>query len=444
MLLRYFGLSEDPFGSTPDPRCLYASPTHREALASLKYGFASNRGFTALIAPPGMGKTTLLFRFLEDIRDSARSVFLFDIDNQCEPRELVGYILRDIGITPAHSSAEMHEQLNGVLVAEARAGRKFVVVIDEAQNLSDAALEMVRLLTNFETPRAKLMQIVLAGQPQLSDKLMQPSLVQLRQRISTICRLEPLSTGETCAYIDHRLKLAGYGGEPLFTKEALNLITEASQGIPRTINTLCFNALSLCCALKRKQVDGAIAAEVIADQQLIPQSRETYAVPAEVAAGKPYEPEQRKQVARLAKLLVPAVAVLLVVSVLGVLGLSELRPPRSHKAADVHSLDLKVLPASASVPTPATANTGKPIVAGPTPKTAPIEITVEPDQTLRSIAMQYLGSSDLQRLRQIQTLNPKLIDPDHIEAGQKIWLPGPPAAPLAENAILPANMRNLP
>jgi MSHA biogenesis protein MshM len=184
-----------------------------------------------------MGKTTLLFRFLDDIRESARTAFLFDIDSQCEPRELVGYILRDLDITPGATGAEMHDQLSGVLVAEARAGRRLVLVIDEAQNLSDAALETVRLLTNFETPLAKLMQIVLAGQTQLSNKLMQPSLVQLRQRISTICRLEPLSTEKIGAYIDHRLKFAGYSGGTLFTKEALNLITESSQGIPRTINT---------------------------------------------------------------------------------------------------------------------------------------------------------------------------------------------------------------
>src|ERR1019366_10696743 len=105
MFLRYFGLQDDPVGVTPEPRYLYQSNTHREALASLKYGFYSNRGFTALIAPPGMGKTTLLFRFLTDIRESPRSVFLFDIDAQCQPQELVGYILRDIGIAPGRSNA---------------------------------------------------------------------------------------------------------------------------------------------------------------------------------------------------------------------------------------------------------------------------------------------------------------------------------------------------
>jgi hypothetical protein len=336
----------------------------------------------------------------------------------------------------------MHDQLSGVLVAEARAGRGMVVVIDEAQNLSDAALEMVRLLTNFETPRAKLMQIVLAGQTQLSEKLMQPSLVQLRQRISTICRLEALSAEETTAYIEHRLKFAGYGGDPLFTKDALKEITEAGQGIPRTINTLCFNALSLCCALKRKQVDGRMAAEVISDQQLRPESRDNISASSEAAAGTSHQPVQRRRGASLVRLLVPVVALLLVLSVARVLGPSALRTYQSRRAGEVRSLDLRPLPPS--VPVPVVANTSKPIVAEPTPKAAPIEVTVEPHQRLGDIALQYLGSADLQSLRQIQALNPKLIDPNHIEPGQKIRLPDPLAAPVSENAALPANVRNLP
>ena len=293
MFLQYFGFQQDPFGTTPDPRCLYLSQTHREALASLEYGFLCNRGFTAMIAPPGMGKTTLLFRFLENIRESARTVFLFDVHAECEPREFVGYILRDIGITPAQSSSEMHEQLTEALAKENRTGRKFVVVIDEAQSLSDAVLERVRLLANFETSRGKLMQIVLSGQPQLSDKLMQASLVQLRQRISTVCRIEPLSTEQTLAYIDFRLKQAGYEGETLFSNDALALIAEASLGIPRTINNLCFNALSLCCALKSKQVDSRMVVEAIADLQLIPQAGEPVAAVGDVAVEEPGEREHR-------------------------------------------------------------------------------------------------------------------------------------------------------
>ena len=441
MLLQYFGFQEDPFGATPDPRSLYPSHTHREALASLEYGFHSNRGFTAMIAAPGMGKTTLLFRFLESIRDSARSVYIFDIDVQCGPREFVGYILRDIGITPGKSSAEMHVQLSDALITETRAGRKFVVVIDEAQNLSDLVLERVRLLSNFETSRGKLMQIVLSGQPQLSDKLMQPSLLQLRQRISTISRINPLSAEETVSYIDYRLTHAGYKGEPLFTIDALKLIAETTQGTPRVINNLCFNALSLCCALKSKQVDASMVSEVVGDLQLILRSRE----PVPSANGDnvewPRKSERRERSTRLMKRWIPTGALLLVMCALIILGLTRLWFPQSRKRADERSLILKALP-SPVVP-PSLVYAGKAIETDPTPHTTPFEITVEPDQMLQDIAVKYLGSFNLKRLHQIQALNPKLTDPDHIEVGQKIRLPGPLPAPLVKHASPSPTKRNL-
>jgi hypothetical protein len=324
--------------------------------------------------------------------------------------------LRDLGIIPGKGSAEMHEQLSEALVRETRAGRKLVIVIDEAQNLSDAVLERVRLLSNFETSRGKLLQLVLSGQPQLADKLMQPSLVQLRQRVSTICRIEPLLAEETVAYIEYRLRQAGYVGERLFTKDALKLITEASQGTPRMINNLCFNALSLCCALKSKKVDGTMVFEVIADLQLTPQSSEPIVVVGEAKAEQPKEPAPRKYATRLLGRWALAIPVLVFMCLLNLLVFTELWLPQAHKAAENRLLNLKVPPKSNTTAT----------ITDPAPNTKPIEITVEPDQKLQDISVQYLGGYDLGRLHQIQALNPKLTDPDHIEAGQKIWLPGPP------------------
>jgi type II secretory pathway predicted ATPase ExeA len=435
MILKYFGFSKEPFGSSPDPSSLYAGPAHREALASLKYGFASGRGFTALIAPPGMGKTTLLFRFLEDIRKSSGSAFLFDIDHQCEPREILAYVLRDIGITPAAGAAEIHAQLNGFLLQEVRAGRKFVLVIDEAQNLSEEALERVRLLSNFETPRTKVMHIVLAGQPQLAEKLMQPSLEQLRQRISTICRLQPLSSQETHDYIKHRLDMAGYLGDPLFTREALDLITEASQGIPRTINNLCFNALSLCCALRRKQVDGAMAAEAVSDQQLILDSQQV-AIASDPAQFAGREPAVRRRKAGPGWLWVPALSVLLIILGFTAFKLPLPFSPWFHNTWLDNSVDM-LLPdrnarsAQPPLSVPVMAVTPPPTVILPAPTPAPIAIKVEPNQTLTSIALEHFGSTDSQLLQRIKTLNPNLIDPDHILAGQTIWLPGTTALQVA-------------
>ena len=369
-LLQYFGLQEEPFEINPDPRCLYLSRTHKEALAALEHGFS--RRFTAMIAPPGMGKTTLLFRFLETIRDTAHCVFLFDIDSDCEPKDFVAYILRDIGITPGQTSSEMHEQLSGALAKE-RPGRKFVVVIDEAQNLSEAVLERVRLLTNFETSQGKPLQIVLSGQPQLSEKLMRPSMVQLRQRISTVCRIDPLSTEEVGDYIDYRLKQAGYHGEPLFSDSALKLIAEASQGTPRTINNLCENALDLCWTRKSKQVDSSMVAQVISDLQLIPKSEEPSAFPAKIADERPNEQERFEKGERRLGRLIPATSggvlfwipatFLLMISALGVFRAIEGRTPQPSKSDTGQSPQVEVPSGVGSAP--AAASTVESMVAKP-------------------------------------------------------------------------------
>jgi general secretion pathway protein A len=264
MFLQHYGMHEQPFGVTPNPRYLYLSQTHREALASLVYGIEAGRGFMALIAKPGMGKTTLLFQILDRLGSSARTVFLFH--TQCNSREFFHYLLSDLGIDSRGSDlARMHDQLNQVLLAEARSGRRFVLVVDEAQNLDDSVLETVRLLSDFETPRAKLMQIILAGQPQLAEKLARPGLVQLRQRVSILARLDPFSLGETRGYISHRLKVAGYKGPALFTREAIEIVATRGEGIPRNINNICFNALSLGFALNKDKIDFGMVLEALGD-----------------------------------------------------------------------------------------------------------------------------------------------------------------------------------
>ena len=268
MVLRYYKLREQPFGVTPDSRYLYASATHREALASMLYAIDSGLGFVALIAQPGMGKTTLAFETLRQLQDKARTVFLFQ--TIATPTDLVRALLIDLGVTDTQGSLiDLQATLNQILVEQAATGRRLVVVIDEAQNLDDSVLELVRMLSNFETARAKLMQIVLSGQPQLRDKLASPHLLQLRQRISIFAHLQPLSAEETSAYIDHRLRIAGYvADKPLFTSGAVALIAKHSEGIPRNINNICFNALSLGCALQRTPINADVIQEVLADLRL--------------------------------------------------------------------------------------------------------------------------------------------------------------------------------
>jgi general secretion pathway protein A len=267
MFLEYYGVREQPFGVTPDPRFLYFGEGHREALASLFYGIESGCGFLGLIASPGLGKTTLLFHLLEKLRNSAQTVFLFQ--TQCGSREMFRHLLNDLGIDSAELDlAGMHEALNSVLLNNARKGRRVVVVIDEAQNLKNSVLETVRLLSDFETPQSKLLQIVLSGQPQLADNLSDPGMTQLRQRISVIARLHPFARVETLVYMEYRLSKAGYSGPPLFTYGAADLIATKSRGNPRTINNLCFNAMTLGFAKRQKQIDAATVSEVLADLDL--------------------------------------------------------------------------------------------------------------------------------------------------------------------------------
>jgi N-acetylmuramoyl-L-alanine amidase/type II secretory pathway predicted ATPase ExeA len=242
MFLEFYGLRQQPFGVTPDPVYLYPSQTHCEALDALTHGIMDGRGFLALIAEPGMGKTTLLYQVLEALRDKARAAYLFQ--TQCSSREFFQYLLSELGVdSTGMGLVAMHTKLNEMLFAEMLAGRRFVLIVDEAQNLDDSVLETIRLLSNFETTNTKLLQIILAGQPQLSEKLAQKHLSQLLQRIAVVQHLDPLSPQETARYVQHRLKVAGYSGEDLFEPDALAFVAAQSGGIPRLINKICFHAL---------------------------------------------------------------------------------------------------------------------------------------------------------------------------------------------------------
>ena len=267
MLLDYYGLNEQPFGVTPDPRYLFFSDGHREALAAIYYAIEERRGFSALVAKPGMGKTTLLFRLLESLQESARTAFLFQAGQ--DSRDFLDSLVRDLGIAAKSTDLPaLHDALNTMLVKEMEENRRVVVVIDEAQNLTEQMLEQVRLLSNFETPAAKMIHIVLAGQPGLADKLASPALTQLRQRVGSVAHLPALNLKEITQYVDHRLGAAGYRGPQLFASDALENIAAISEGIPRNINSICFQSLSLGFVYQKRQIDTAIVREVSRDLEL--------------------------------------------------------------------------------------------------------------------------------------------------------------------------------
>ena len=285
-LVGHFGLRENPFGVTPDPRFLFLSQTHREALASLVNGIDCDFGFQILVAQPGMGKTTLLFNFLERFRGEAHTAFLFQ--PQPNPVELFQSVLIELGTHSEETSLrKLSEQLNQVLTRSAEEHKRVIVVLDEAQNLDFSVLEALRQLSNFETASSKLMQIILAGQPQLAKRLALPEQEQLMQRISAFGRLSPLALTETQAYIEHRLATAGYQGAHLFTQGAIRSIWERSRGVPRNVNTLCFGAMMLAFAEHAKSIDNRIIDEAGRDLDLNSVLADLYQAPSSKPTSQP-------------------------------------------------------------------------------------------------------------------------------------------------------------
>lgn len=257
MFLEFFHLWDEPFGVTPDPAYLYPSPTHLQALDSLRNGILGGRGFMTLIAEPGMGKTTLLYQLIEQMPQTSRTAYLFQ--TQCNSLEFMQYLLHEVGVDPAGMGlVAMHRRLNEMLFNEMVQGKQFLLIVDESQNLSKAVLETIRLLSNFETAHSKLLQIVLAGQSELATKLKQPELSQLLQRVTVMASLEALSFEETAAYIRHRLKLAGHSGDDLFDPAAFAAVYRRTRGIPRNINRVCHAALEQAAADKALVVTAAI------------------------------------------------------------------------------------------------------------------------------------------------------------------------------------------
>jgi len=258
MYRAHFGLTDDPFALTPDPRFLYLSPRHREALAHLLYGMGEGGGFVQLTGEVGTGKTTLCRSLLEQAPDGVDVALIFN--PRQTPAELVASVCDEFHVPypPGTTSLKvLTDGLNRHLLEVHARGRRTVLVIDEAQNLSADALEQVRLLTNLETTTRKLLQILLIGQPELRDLMARPELRQLAQRVTARYHLAPLSASETVQYVRHRLEVAG-AGDPIFTPAALRAVHRLSTGVPRLVNILCDRALLGAYARGEKKVRPAL------------------------------------------------------------------------------------------------------------------------------------------------------------------------------------------
>jgi general secretion pathway protein A len=264
MYERFYRLRERPFALTPDPDYLYPSRVHREALDYLRYGIETHAGFVVITGAIGSGKTTLLQTLLRGL-DNQTTVARV-MNTLLDPRELLESAMIDVGLDPTGMSKPLLLKAFGeFLVGERTAGRVVLLVIDEAQNLSLPALEEIRMLSNLETEKSKLLQIVLVGQPDLQDKLDRPELEQLRQRITVRYHLEPLDAEETARYVNHRLARASVGAPMIFTRPVTDRIHGRSGGVPRLINVIADAALVFGYGEEKYEIDAALVDEVIAD-----------------------------------------------------------------------------------------------------------------------------------------------------------------------------------
>jgi general secretion pathway protein A len=287
MYREFFGLVREPFDMSPDPAFLDLGEAHREGLATLVYGVRSGKGFVLLTGEVGMGKTTLLHALLGQLDEATASAFIFN--PRLEPLDFLRVLFEEFGIEQECSTkAEYLLALNRFLIERLESGDPTpLLIVDEAQNLSTEMLEEVRLLSNLETPRSKLIQIMLVGQPELKDLLAKPELRQLRQRIALRHDLRPFDAAETARYISDRLSKAGYTGKGLFKKAAVREIHTYSTGIPRLINSLCDSALLLGYSQGKQTLGADAIREVAADLELVPP------VASAGVASAPGEPRRR-------------------------------------------------------------------------------------------------------------------------------------------------------
>jgi general secretion pathway protein A len=437
-LLDFYELREQPFGVTPDPHYLYFSPGHSEALVSLLYGIETGRGFLSLVAKPGMGKTTLLFQLLQRWRGHVHSAFLFQ--TQCNSRELIRYLLNDLGLkSDGEDIVRMHSELNEFLFRQKLAGKQVVVFIDEAQNLSDSVLETVRLLSDFEATDKKLLQIVLAGQPELANRLSHPGLAQLRQRIAVQARLVALAPSEVVGYINHRLQVAGHPEAGLFTPGALELIAERSRGIPRLINNLCFRALSLGFALQSEQITADAVRRAAEDLSLEPHAATDAVLRQQGAPGatrrgrqlwetfyswfKGNVVRQRALQASVGALVVGSLAIYLTLH--GRSGTAQPTPEVSPIIASAAKARELEPPPAWTVGNKSDAIHGQEITKAGNSQDVLASFTyvIQPNDTLRDLCMSTIGRYDNAVLAQIRKLNPDLRDPNHLLVGQEIRFP---------------------
>ena len=294
LLENYFGFRETPFGVTPDPRFFYANPLYLEGLSTLAYGIQGKKGFLLLTGEVGTGKTILLRKLIRHLESSVQ--FVFVSTSHLTSYGLVELIIQELGIlNTERNRLDMLHELKQYLTERVQDGHTVALLVDEAQNLSDEALEGLCGLSNLETESEKLLQIVLVGQPELTTRLSKPGLRRIKQRVAIHYRLYALQTiSEVEHYIRHRLQVAGYEGPEIFAKEATEAIWFYSSGTPRLVNIVCDNSLAMAYAANRKKVSPYMLMRAAGDLLLEQGSEAT-----KIGAGEPALPRTKTPAPRI-------------------------------------------------------------------------------------------------------------------------------------------------
>ena len=296
MYQEFFGLNEKPFEVTPDPKFLFLTGAYQEILSALIYGIRERRGFIAIVGEVGTGKTMMINALLDRLEHNTKVAFIFNSDLTF--RQMLIMALCDLGLAAAEenlSKIESIHRLNEFAISQLEKNANVVIIIDEAQSLSHKTMENLRMLSNLETRKHKLVQIILSGQPELDTKLSRPEWRQLVQRISLKRYSTNLSEDDSYGYIQHRLKVAGFEGSHLFSQKALQMIGEYSQGIPRKITILCDNALLIAYGIEQKKINHEIIQEAINDLSWSPFFDKPRAQPSLGRNTPAFSPEEEDQ-----------------------------------------------------------------------------------------------------------------------------------------------------
>jgi general secretion pathway protein A len=413
MYLKYYGLKKQPFHITPDPEFLYLSPSHREALAAIIYGIEQRKGFIAIIGAVGVGKTTILRSYLETSeKKHLKIIYIFNTRLTFE--ELLKTIYQELGLhIESNDVLNMINKLYEVLIEEYKQSNTVVLIIDEAQNMPVDTLENLRMLSNLETSKDKLIQIVLVGQQEFEATLNLNRLRQLRQRLAIRSIILPLTRNESMEYVRFRLQKAGSNVTSVFTTEALKKITKKAKGIPRVLNILCDNALITGFGYRQKPVSKKIAQEIIRDFDGLEQRsfRRWWLSAASVMA-----------------LLILGITAWFVLYKETYTGKVAVTVPREEKESDNAVRETKP--------------TEKPVAQDNQMELAPAKIevlsvigksgpgvttkTVAPGDTLSKLAQKVYGNADTKVMKTIQQNNPQIADPNLIHAGSTIVFPDSP------------------